>query len=331
MIRRLFEHIERLNTSQRAGLVSSSLVLLAGLIISLLTYNHLRTVNSELTEQNIQRDLNHLGTLLTPSLLRNDRLSLKLLLDEWDLDAGITAVRLTNNDGATLASRGEINDNSSVIQSDIIQDNKRFGTLLVSTSSEPAVTMANRFASLSIMLTAALTLIAGLAGWLLAESHRRYLKRLTIKLEEWKAGENLQMPTVPSNPDLFSMHTSLSDIARKEQQRLAVENALSQFMGTSSEPHNTDPMRYYECAILFIEIQDLNELQHRLSAEALTSTLNQYHRLLSQAAKLYNGKVDRFLGDGVVMLFGIPHKDTNASMHCLYAARLFTGLVEHMR
>ena len=46
--------------------------------------------------------------------------------------------------------------------------------------------------------------------------------------------------------------------------------------------------------------------------------------------KLYNGKVDRYLGDGVVMLFGVPNRDRNAAMHCLYAARLFTSLVNHL-
>ena len=30
------------------------------------------------------------------------------------------------------------------------------------------------------------------------------------------------------------------------------------------------------------------------------------------------------------MLFGVPGRDRNAAMHCLYAARLFTSLVNHL-
>mgnify|MGYP000856081271 CR=1 FL=1 len=62
----------------------------------------------------------------------------------------------------------------------------------------------------------------------------------------------------------------------------------------------------------------------------MSQTLSHYYRLLSHAAKLYNGRLDRFLGDGVVMIFGVPSADQQSAMHSLCAAQLFQGLVSQV-
>jgi len=320
---------ETLNTSQRAGLLAALMVLIAGILLSSLTYLEVRQLTSERLADENERQLQHLGALLTPALVRDDRITLNLTLSEWDSGPAMPAIRLLDREGRPVASSGRINADLTMTPVDIRQDGNLFGSLEGYTTNEPAAMAATRIISQSLLVTAALSLFAGLAGWLLSEKYSRYLRQLRTKLTGWRDGEELTLPMGPGDPDLQSLHSVLGDISRREQQRRAVEVALGQFMGNDETPF-PDPMKYYDCAMLFIEIQDLELLQQRLSAEELTSTLNQYHRLLSQAAKLYNGKVDRYLGDGVVMLFGVPGRDRNAAMHCLYAARLFTSLVNHL-
>jgi adenylate cyclase len=320
---------DSLNTSQRAGLLAAIMVLVAGVILTVTTYTNLyEQLESEQVAES-QRQLQHLSALLTPSLVRDDRISLNLSLDEWQNDPALQAIRVKNRDGLPVASKGEVDSSLTLMLYPIRQDDILYGELEGYISSSPVITSTNRNGSLSLLITAALTLIAGLAGWLISERHSRYLRQLETRLVEWRDGDNLHLPMGPENPELKSLHNILGDISKREQQRRAVEQALGQFMQPDVNPF-PDPMKYYDCAMLYIEIQDLELLQQRLSAEQLTSTLNQYHRLLSHAAKLYNGKVDRYLGDGVVMLFGVPNKDRNAAMHCLYAARLFSGLVTYL-
>ncbi|WP_369984944.1 adenylate/guanylate cyclase domain-containing protein [Thalassolituus sp.] len=321
--------VESLNTSQRAGLLAAVMVLIAGIILSSLTYVEVKNHTRAQLDAEQHRQLQHLGAMLTPALVRDDRITLNLSLSEWDAGAAMPAIRVLDRDGKPVASTGRIHADLSLTPVEIRQDGNLYGSLEGYTTYTPADTAATRIASQTLLVTAALSLIAGLAGWLVSEKYARYLRQLRTKLSGWRDGDELTLPMGPADPDLQSLHSVLGDISKREQQRRAVEVALGQFMGTEETPF-PDPMKYYNCAMLFIEIQDLELLQQRLSAEELTSTLNQYHRLLSQAAKLYNGKVDRYLGDGVVMLFGVPNRDRNAAMHCLYAARLFTSLVNHL-
>lgn len=320
---------DSLNTSQRAGLLAALMVLVAGVILSATTYTNIYEQLKAEQAADSKRQLQHLSALLTPSLVRDDRISLNLSLDEWENDPALQAIRVKNRDGLPLASKGEISPGLTIIPFPIRQDDILYGELEGYISSSPVAMSANRNGSLSLLITAGLTLIAGLMGWLISERHGRYIRQLETRLIEWRDGEELKLPMGPQNPELRSLHGVLGDISKREQQRRAVEQALAQFMQPEATPF-PDPMKYYDCAMLYIEIQDLELLQQRLSAEELTNTLNQYHRLLSHSAKLYNGKVDRYLGDGVVMLFGVPNKDRNAAMHCLYAARLFSGLVNHL-
>jgi len=320
---------ETLNTSQRAGLLAAVMVLIAGIILSALAYSEVRSYARQQLASENARQLQHLGALLTPALVRDDRITLNLTLSEWEAGSAMPAIRVLDRDGKPVASAGRINAELTMMPVEIRQDGTLYGSLEGYTTDTPAQTAATRAASQSLLVTAALSLIAGLTGWLLSEKYARYVRQLRTKLSGWRDGEELTLPMGPGDPDLLSLHSVLGDISKREQQRRAVEVALGQFMGNEDTPF-PDPMKYYDCAMLFIEIQDLELLQQRLSAEELTCTLNQYHRLLSQAAKLYNGKVDRYLGDGVVMLFGVPGRDRNAAMHCLYAARLFTSLVNHL-
>lgn len=320
---------DSLNTSQRAGLLAALMVLIAGVILSANTYINLyEQLEAEQAEES-QRQLQHLAALLTPSLVRDDRISLNLSLDEWENGPALIAIRVKNLDGLPLASKGEINTDLTLMPYPIRQDEILYGELEGYVSATPITMSVNRNGALSLLITAALTLIAGLVAWLIGERQSRYLRQLEGRLTSWRDGDELKLPMGPDSPDLQSLHNVLGDISKREQQRRALEQALGQFMQPDENPF-PDPMKYYDSAMLFIEIQDLNVLQQRLSAEELTNTLNQYHRLLSHAAKLYNGKVDRYLGDGVVMLFGVPNRDRNAAMHCLYAARLFSGLVNHL-
>ena len=321
---------ETLNTSQRAGLLTAAMVLISGIAISAMTYFHLKDQLISEHQDSARLQLQHLGALLTPGLIREDRISLNLTLDEWRTGGILPAMRLLDREGTTLATKGRNNEGLRLLTVAIEQDGVTYGTLEGFISDTPALSTAQKYAALALMTTITLTLISGLTAWIISERYSRYLRQLQQRLNLWRDGDSLRLPMGPENPELSGLHETLKDIARREEQKKAVDEALGQFIGQSESPF-PEPMKYYDCAMLFIEIQDLELLQQRLTAQELTSTLNQYHRLLTQAAKLYNGKVDRFLGDGVVMLFGVPNKDRNAAMHCLYAARLFTGLVSYLR
>jgi adenylate cyclase len=328
LLRRLRQ--QKLNTSQIIGLTAALMILATGLLVCGLTYSHLSSQLRTTSIDDSTRQLRQLSVALTPSLLRQDRISLNLTLNDWDSGNALDGIRVLDTEQQILAERGQEQTSNQTITVPVLQDGKNIGAIIGFANTDAATQLAQRYFSIGLIASSVLALLGALIAYQFGERHSYYTRRLQQQMLLWQQGEDLTLPTKPRDADNLALHLTLEKIARRESQKRAMDVALGQFMSNSDSPY-PDPLKYYDAALLFIEIQDLEILQNRLSASELTQTLNQYHRLLSQAAKLYNGKVDRYLGDGVVMMFGIPNNDRNASLHCLYAARLFSGLVNYLR
>lgn len=320
---------QKLNISQASGLFVALMILITGLIISGLTYNQQRSHGLASIKLQTQLQLQRLSLALAPSLLRQDRVSLNLTLNEWQKGQEIRAIRILNTDREVLAETGRFLNSLELITQTITQDNLAIGLLQASIDDSAAENDARRYFSFSLLASALIALIGALITYQLADRLFLYLRRLPGKLTSWQQGETLELEE-PALSDFSELHNCLIEISTQEQQRRAVEQALQQFICDDNN-NPSDNYRYQDCAMLYIEIQELEVLQSRLTANELSILLNQYHKLLNQAAKLYNGKLDRFQGDGIVMLFGLPKNDEQDARHCLYAAQLFLGLIAHIR
>jgi len=320
---------QKLNLSQACGLFAAVLILFTGLVISLLTYHQQLQQGHADVQQQSQQQLQRLAQTLAPSLLNEDRISLNLTLNEWHNDQLITAIRVLNTDQQVLAESGRFGSNEQLRSQAITQDNLAIGMLQASIDPATMIQASRRSLSINLLASALFSFLGALLAYQLAERALRYPRQLTDKLQQWQHGNPLDI-RAPSISDLLPLHQTVTNIAEQEQQRRAVEKALEQFINSDHDTSSSH-FSYQPCAMLYIEIQELEVLQSRLSANELSELLNQYHKLLSQAAKLYNGKLDRFQGDGIVMLFGLPSSDQQDAMHCLYAAQLFLGLIDHIR
>ncbi len=320
---------QKLNLSQAFGLFTALMILFTAVAISALTF-HTQSNNSEQALQHqSQLQLKRLAVALAPSLLNEDRVSLNLTLNEWQRGEFIQAIRILNTDQQVIAETGRFASAAMTTSQSITQDNLAIGTIQAAIDNAVASQSLRRDFAMNLLASALFACIGALLAYQLSERNLSYLRQLPQKLKNWQHGDSFTLEA-PQIQDLQPLHDSLKEIAETEQQRRAVEKALGQFINT--EPNNQGQhFRYQSCAMLYIEIQELEVLQNRLSAAELSSLLNQYHKLLSQAAKLYNGKLDRFQGDGIVMLFGLPESRPQDALHCLYAAELFLGLVSHLR
>ncbi len=324
---------QKLNISQICGLLMGILVLVCGLIISGLGYSQLKDQQENQLMQNARQQLQHLALTIAPSLLAEDRISLTLTLSEWQTGPQLTNIQILNTSQQVIAEQGTPLREGPEISQPVTQDNMAAGLIRADIDLSSAGRTARHYLAMGLIASGLMALLAALVAYQLTERVTGYLRQLEESLGRWDANDDpLQLPPSPAVSDLKNIHQALNRIAVREEHQKAMEQALGRFVsGHPSAP--SSPLRYHECALLFIEIQDLEVLQQRLSAEELTSVLNHYHRLLSHAAKLYNGKVDRYHGSGIVMTFGIANPVTTGheALHSLYAAQLFSGLVTHLR
>jgi adenylate cyclase len=66
-----------------------------------------------------------------------------------------------------------------------------------------------------------------------------------------------------------------------------------------------------EITIMFSDIRKFSTLSDKISPETIHRLLNLYFSRMNEIAFLYDGFVDKFIGDGLLCFFGdpIPHKD----------------------
>ena len=68
------------------------------------------------------------------------------------------------------------------------------------------------------------------------------------------------------------------------------------------------PFRRTKATVLFVDIVGFTDLTGRLDPSVLAELLNEYLREMTAVAIKYNGTVDKFIGDAVMVLFGAPQE-----------------------
>lgn len=83
-------------------------------------------------------------------------------------------------------------------------------------------------------------------------------------------------------------------------------------------------------SVLFADIVGYTALSEKLSAAEIAELLNDYFSYISDAAKLCGGTVDKYVGDCVMILFGVPEQDPRHAFHAIYFAVLLKNLIERL-
>jgi adenylate cyclase len=85
-----------------------------------------------------------------------------------------------------------------------------------------------------------------------------------------------------------------------------------------------------EIAILFADIRGFTSLAEGRLPYDVVFVLNRYFAAMGRAVEAAGGRVDKFIGDGVMALFGIDSDPRAASRAALDAARLMSGRLDDL-
>lgn len=80
--------------------------------------------------------------------------------------------------------------------------------------------------------------------------------------------------------------------------------------------------------VLFCDVVGFTELSEGLSPEEVAELLNAYFRYFSVAGSSCQGTIDKFIGDCVMMLFGIPEQHKHHGLHAVTCAVLIQAMTE---
>jgi len=133
---------------------------------------------------------------------------------------------------------------------------------------------------------------------------------LALTLWRWSAARGrlraMQRRLDASAASLESMQQSFARFAPAE----VVEAIVSQGVSTRSEKK--------EVTIMFADLRGFTAMSEKLEPEVLVSVLNGYFEAMSRAITAHRGHVSKFIGDGILALFGALEPNpwhTNDAVH----------------
>jgi class 3 adenylate cyclase/uncharacterized membrane protein affecting hemolysin expression len=334
MVRSAVNISQRLTTSQQWATVVAFAILFTGLTFSYLVTSQLRQ-QLLLQQQTLATSLvENASIMLRTSLSKDDRISANVILRDWVDQELILSATLYNSTQQPIAEQGliELGGYNVFWLNQIVTDNEQLiGHLRVAINMSQAYDISQRNAALLLLATCLLSLIAGLLAYYWGEYLLRANQQQIQALANLHSNNSLSIINGSANSkNDQALNNAINSLVRQKQKKIAIKKSFDNFMA-SPNLSRSESLTYHHSALLFIEIQGLKELQQRLPVSQLSAILSHYHQLLSHAAKIYNGTVDRYMGDGILIIFGYPDKDPRDASHCLYAAQLFLGLVEALQ
>jgi len=85
-----------------------------------------------------------------------------------------------------------------------------------------------------------------------------------------------------------------------------------------------------EGSVLFCDIVGFTSLSEHLDPGEVAELLNHYFGYFAVAAESCNGTVDKFIGDAIMVVFGVPTEDPHHALHALTCGLLIQQLTERI-
>jgi adenylate cyclase len=82
--------------------------------------------------------------------------------------------------------------------------------------------------------------------------------------------------------------------------------------------------------VLFADIRGFTTRSEKMPPELLVKDLNQYLSAMVKAIQSRNGMIDKFIGDGIMALFGVPLDDPRHALHAVEAAKAMLTALDQL-
>ncbi|MCU7938864.1 MAG: adenylate/guanylate cyclase domain-containing protein [gamma proteobacterium symbiont of Bathyaustriella thionipta] len=129
------------------------------------------------------------------------------------------------------------------------------------------------------------------------------------------------------------MH-SLSVMADGLLEKESVEKAFSRYVSPTVAQEvlgNLESInlggQQVQASVLFVDIIGFTKLSKTMEPEKTNELLNEYFSCISQAAGIFGGHVDKFMGDCVMLVFGVPKQNKHHSYQAVACALLIQKII----
>lgn len=136
--------------------------------------------------------------------------------------------------------------------------------------------------------------------------------------------------------ELGLLMQAFNEMAEGMLEKTQVKSALSRYVSPGVAKQilsNLDNValsgKRIEGSVLFADISGFTRISEKTQAEELVGMLNRYFSLITCACMVNLGIVDKYMGDGVMLVFGAPEEDNDHAFHAVCCALLIQKLTAH--
>ena len=138
------------------------------------------------------------------------------------------------------------------------------------------------------------------------------------------------------NDELGQLMNAFNDMAEGMLEKSQVMDALSRYVSPGVAKEILANLNEVELSgkridgsVIFADIVGFTQIAEDIRPEEIVSILNKYFSLITRACELNHGMVDKYLGDGIMLVFGAPQPDENHRFHAISCALMIQRLVDH--
>jgi adenylate cyclase len=134
--------------------------------------------------------------------------------------------------------------------------------------------------------------------------------------------------------ELGLLMQAFNEMAEGMLEKSQVKSALSRYVSPGVARQilsNLDDVglsgKRIEGTVLFADITGFTKISEQIKPEELVSMLNRFFTLITCACSVNHGIVDKYMGDGVMLVFGAPEPDNDHAFHAVSCALLIQKLI----
>jgi class 3 adenylate cyclase len=211
-----------------------------------------------------------------------------------------------------------------------------FGNLGVAvlTSERHIFLEPRRTALQSLYLGLAILLFSFAAVILLADSLVRPIRALVNTTKEIALGNFSVRSTVKTRDEIFTLANSFNDMAAGLQEREKIKETFGKFHSKAvvqkllSGDGNKLGGERIPVTVFFSDIRGFTSSSESMTPEAVVEMLNEYLAEMVPIVELHDGVVDKFVGDAIMAVWGLP--EANPKMDAVRAVECCLGMREKL-
>jgi adenylate cyclase len=212
----------------------------------------------------------------------------------------------------------------------MLAEKKAIGTVHVGISRE-SVEQAVARTRMTIGLISAAAVLLGLVGsFVLAGFITRPIDRLMDGVREIQKGNGyaMQLPITTSD-EVGHLTRAFNDMVKSLSEKELIKEAFSRYVSRQvAGLILSDPDKYISTlkgqrktiAVLFADIRGFTRIAEALGPEQVVAMLNVYLTYMTDVIFRHEGTLDKFLGDGLMAIFGAPVEQPNSTLNAVRAA-----------